>query len=166
MLFLWSKEPAADPRASPWFAWFATATVKKTDGDCVTERKNFVSGNEANEDNNDDDDGDGNDDSDGDGENDDDSENETTTVAIKTASRYFARSILSPAATTRTQLQGYNRHQDSETFNEVVMVVVGFRSNGDDACDQRFWTLGCLDRLQIDKPLVRLRGLGHERVAR
>ncbi|XP_046826949.1 uncharacterized protein LOC124427727 isoform X2 [Vespa crabro] len=27
MLFLWSKEPAADPRTSPWFAWFATAVI-------------------------------------------------------------------------------------------------------------------------------------------
>ncbi|XP_043493185.1 probable serine/threonine-protein kinase MARK-A isoform X1 [Polistes fuscatus] len=27
MLFLWSKEPAADPKASPWFAWFATAVI-------------------------------------------------------------------------------------------------------------------------------------------
>ncbi|KAI4494376.1 hypothetical protein M0802_008868 [Mischocyttarus mexicanus] len=27
MLFLWSKEPAADTRASPWFAWFATAVI-------------------------------------------------------------------------------------------------------------------------------------------
>ncbi|XP_015183288.1 PREDICTED: uncharacterized protein LOC107070017 [Polistes dominula] len=27
MLFLWSKEPAADPRASPWFAWLATAVI-------------------------------------------------------------------------------------------------------------------------------------------
>ncbi|XP_012063965.1 PREDICTED: uncharacterized protein LOC105627290 [Atta cephalotes] len=27
MLFLWSREPTPDPRASPWFAWFATAVV-------------------------------------------------------------------------------------------------------------------------------------------
>ncbi|KAK2587043.1 hypothetical protein KPH14_010997 [Odynerus spinipes] len=27
MLFLWSKEPAPDPRAGPWFAWFATAVI-------------------------------------------------------------------------------------------------------------------------------------------
>ncbi|XP_012229055.1 uncharacterized protein [Linepithema humile] len=25
MLFLWSKQPAPDPKARPWFAWFATA---------------------------------------------------------------------------------------------------------------------------------------------
>lgn len=27
MLFLWSREPAPDPRAGPWFAWFATAVL-------------------------------------------------------------------------------------------------------------------------------------------
>ncbi|XP_018341264.1 PREDICTED: uncharacterized protein LOC108747873 isoform X1 [Trachymyrmex septentrionalis] len=27
MLFLWSREPTPDPRASPWFAWFATAVL-------------------------------------------------------------------------------------------------------------------------------------------
>nr|XP_003702434.1 PREDICTED: uncharacterized protein LOC100878924 [Megachile rotundata] len=27
MLFLWSREPAPSPKASPWFAWFATALV-------------------------------------------------------------------------------------------------------------------------------------------
>lgn len=27
MLFLWSREPIPDPRAGPWFAWFATAVL-------------------------------------------------------------------------------------------------------------------------------------------
>lgn len=27
MLFLWSKEPVPDPKAGPWFAWFATAVL-------------------------------------------------------------------------------------------------------------------------------------------
>ncbi|CAL1684128.1 unnamed protein product [Lasius platythorax] len=27
MLFLWSREPAPNPRAGPWFAWFATAVL-------------------------------------------------------------------------------------------------------------------------------------------
>lgn len=27
MLFLWSREPASNPRAGPWFAWFATAIL-------------------------------------------------------------------------------------------------------------------------------------------
>ncbi|XP_011868295.1 PREDICTED: uncharacterized protein LOC105562241 [Vollenhovia emeryi] len=27
MLFLWSREPTPDPRAGPWFAWFATAVL-------------------------------------------------------------------------------------------------------------------------------------------
>ncbi|KAL2713925.1 hypothetical protein V1478_016482 [Vespula squamosa] len=72
--------------------------------------------------------------------------------------------LFTPSLCPRHAFEQYDHL--AETFNEVVMVVVGFRSNGDDACDQRFWTLGCPDRLQIDKPLVRLRGLGHERVAR
>jgi len=27
MLFLWSREPTPDPKAGPWFAWFATAVL-------------------------------------------------------------------------------------------------------------------------------------------
>lgn len=27
MLFLWTKEPAPDPKVGPWFAWFATAVL-------------------------------------------------------------------------------------------------------------------------------------------
>lgn len=27
MLFLWSREPTPNPRAGPWFAWFATAVL-------------------------------------------------------------------------------------------------------------------------------------------
>ncbi|XP_018360735.1 PREDICTED: uncharacterized protein LOC108759678 isoform X2 [Trachymyrmex cornetzi] len=27
MLFLWSREPIPDPKASPWFAWFAAAVL-------------------------------------------------------------------------------------------------------------------------------------------
>lgn len=79
-----------------YFGGIAVQTFKKADVGCFTERKNFVNGNEANEDDNDDDErGDGyGDDDDGYGDDDDDSENETATVAIKTATRYFARSLL------------------------------------------------------------------------